>query len=99
MTNAFQISERVLFQIGSAIVLALLIWLDAARRAHTVDLLATQFLEDIEILFPTAKVARMDLDSTRSKYAYKQLIDDFEAGTIDILVGTQMIAKDCIFPT
>ena len=33
--------------------------------------------EDVEVLFPNARIARMDLDSTRSKYAYKQLIDDF----------------------
>ncbi|MDI1354438.1 MAG: primosomal protein N' [bacterium] len=53
--------------------------------------------EDIEILFPKAKIARMDLDSTRSKYAYKQLIDDFETGQIDILIGTQMVTKGLDF--
>jgi primosomal protein N' (replication factor Y) len=53
--------------------------------------------EDIEVLFPKAKIARMDLDSTRSKYAYKQLIDDFEAGNIDILIGTQMVTKGLDF--
>lgn len=53
--------------------------------------------EDIEILFPNAKVSRMDLDSTRSKYAYKQLIDDFENGQIDILIGTQMVTKGLDF--
>jgi len=53
--------------------------------------------EDIEILFPKAKIARMDLDSTRSKYAYKQLIDDFESGQIDILIGTQMVTKGLDF--
>ncbi|PBQ32588.1 primosomal protein N' [Sphingobacteriaceae bacterium] len=53
--------------------------------------------EDIEILFPSAKIARMDLDSTRSKYAYKQLIDDFEGGNIDILIGTQMVTKGLDF--
>jgi primosomal protein N' (replication factor Y) len=53
--------------------------------------------EDIEILFPKAKIARMDLDSTRSKYAYKQLIDDFESGEIDILIGTQMVTKGLDF--
>lgn len=53
--------------------------------------------EDIEILFPNAKIARMDLDSTRSKYAYKQLIDDFEGGQIDILIGTQMVTKGLDF--
>ncbi len=53
--------------------------------------------EDIEVLFPKAKTARMDLDSTRSKYAYKQLIDDFEGGNIDILIGTQMVTKGLDF--
>ncbi len=53
--------------------------------------------EEIEILFPAAKVARMDLDTTRSKYAYKQLIDEFELGNIDILVGTQMVTKGLDF--
>ncbi|MCC6371707.1 MAG: primosomal protein N', partial [Bacteroidia bacterium] len=53
--------------------------------------------EEIEILFPNAKIARMDLDSTRSKYAYKQLIDDFEEGAIDILIGTQMVTKGLDF--
>ncbi|MDP2385300.1 MAG: primosomal protein N' [Bacteroidota bacterium] len=53
--------------------------------------------EEIELLFPEAKTARMDLDSTRSKYAYKQLIDDFEHGNIDILIGTQMVTKGLDF--
>jgi primosomal protein N' (replication factor Y) (superfamily II helicase) len=53
--------------------------------------------EDVEVLFPKAKIARMDLDSTRSKYAYKQLIDDFEIGNIDILIGTQMVTKGLDF--
>lgn len=53
--------------------------------------------EEIEILFPSAKVARMDLDTTRSKHAYKQLIDEFEMGSVDILVGTQMVTKGLDF--
>lgn len=53
--------------------------------------------EDIEILFPNAKIARMDLDSTRSKYAYKQIIDDFESGQVNILIGTQMVTKGLDF--
>lgn len=53
--------------------------------------------EDVEVLFSKAKIARMDLDSTRSKYAYKQLIDDFENGAIDILIGTQMVTKGLDF--
>lgn len=53
--------------------------------------------EEIAIFFPNARVARMDLDTTRSKYAYKQLIDEFELGNIDILVGTQMVTKGLDF--
>lgn len=53
--------------------------------------------EEIEVLFPEAKTARMDLDSTRSKYAYKQLLDDFEQGNVDILIGTQMVTKGLDF--
>jgi len=53
--------------------------------------------EEAGILFPEAKIARMDLDSTRSKYAYKQLIDDFENGLTDILIGTQMVTKGLDF--
>lgn len=53
--------------------------------------------EEIEILFPDAKIARMDLDTTRSKYAYKQIIDDFEEQNIDILIGTQMVTKGLDF--
>lgn len=68
-----------------------------SNQLHYKGLGTEKVEEDIELLFPTAKVARMDLDSTRSKYAYKQLIDDFEAGTIDILVGTQMVTKGLDF--
>lgn len=53
--------------------------------------------EEIEIMFPDAKIARMDLDTTRSKFAYKQIIDDFEDRNIDVLIGTQMITKGLDF--
>jgi primosomal protein N' (replication factor Y) (superfamily II helicase) len=53
--------------------------------------------EDIELLFPDARIARMDLDTTRSKHAHKQLIDDFTQGGIDILIGTQMVTKGLDF--
>jgi primosomal protein N' (replication factor Y) len=43
------------------------------------------------------KVQRMDLDTTRSKYAYHHIIDDFEQRKIDILVGTQMVTKGLDF--
>jgi primosomal protein N' (replication factor Y) len=68
-----------------------------SNQLHYKGLGTEKIEEEIEILFPQAKVARMDLDSTRSKYAYKQLIDDFENGAIDILVGTQMVTKGLDF--
>ncbi|HZK94800.1 MAG TPA: primosomal protein N' [Prolixibacteraceae bacterium] len=58
----------------------------------------TEKIEDeIRILFPEARVARMDLDTTRAKNAYEQLIWKFETGKIDILVGTQMVTKGLDF--
>jgi primosomal protein N' (replication factor Y) (superfamily II helicase) len=53
--------------------------------------------EDLSILVPGSKVARMDLDTTRSKNAYHNIISDFEDRKIDILVGTQMITKGLDF--
>jgi primosomal protein N' (replication factor Y) len=58
----------------------------------------TEKIEDeIHIFFPEARVKRMDLDSTRTKRLYEQIISDFEYGNIDILVGTQMITKGLDF--
>ena len=53
--------------------------------------------EELCILFPEANISRMDLDSTRSKFSYEKIINSFEAGDIDILVGTQMVAKGLDF--
>lgn len=53
--------------------------------------------EDLSILFPEARVARMDLDSTMQKNRYAQLLSDFEERRIDILVGTQMVTKGLDF--
>ena len=68
-----------------------------SHHLHYKGLGTEKIEEDVEILFPNAKIARMDLDSTRSKYAYKQLIDDFENGNTDILIGTQMVTKGLDF--
>ena len=58
----------------------------------------TEKIEDeIQILFPEARVARMDLDTTRAKKAYDQLIWQFETRKVDILVGTQMVTKGLDF--
>ncbi len=56
-----------------------------------------QIEEEVKVLFPEHKVARMDLDTTRGKYAYEKLITSFEQQEIDILVGTQMLTKGLDF--
>lgn len=53
--------------------------------------------EALAELFPEARVARMDLDTTRSKNAYQRIITDFEQHKTDILVGTQMVTKGLDF--
>lgn len=53
--------------------------------------------EDLNLFIPDAQVQRMDLDTTRNKYGYQRIIDSFESGSIDILVGTQMITKGLDF--
>jgi primosomal protein N' (replication factor Y) len=53
--------------------------------------------EELSIFFPNAKIARMDLDTTRSKFAHQHIIQDFEDSKIDILVGTQMVTKGLDF--
>ena len=53
--------------------------------------------EELSILLPNVRIQRMDLDSTRSKYSYQDIIDRFEQGEIDVLIGTQMITKGLDF--
>ncbi len=53
--------------------------------------------EELALFFPDAHIARMDLDTTRSKNSYQQIISDFEEKKIDILVGTQMVTKGLDF--
>ena len=58
----------------------------------------TEKLEDqLQIIFPSSKIVRMDLDTTRAKNAYQQIIQEFEVGDVDVLVGTQMITKGLDF--
>jgi primosomal protein N' (replication factor Y) len=53
--------------------------------------------DDVRALFPQARVARMDLDTTRSRTAYERIITDFQQGHTDILIGTQMVSKGLDF--
>ncbi|RKN81557.1 replication restart helicase PriA [Ulvibacterium marinum] len=56
-----------------------------------------QIQEELQELFPNAKTARMDLDTTRGKHGYEKIITAFEQQEIDILVGTQMLTKGLDF--
>ena len=56
-----------------------------------------QIEQELEEFFPQARVARMDLDTTRSKKSYEKIIGNFENGKVDILVGTQMVTKGLDF--
>ena len=57
-----------------------------------------QVEEHVSARFPTARIARMDVDTTRGKWAHSRILDEVGAGRVDILVGTQMIAKGLDFP-
>ena len=52
---------------------------------------------DVRDIFPEARIARMDLDTTRTRHAYERLIGDFAAGRTNLLIGTQMISKGLDF--
>lgn len=53
--------------------------------------------EEVHRYFPTARVARLDLDTTRTKTASEQIIRDFQEGNTDVLIGTQMVSKGLDF--
>ena len=53
--------------------------------------------DDLQNLFPEARIKRMDLDTTRTRTAYENIIGDFQQGKTDILIGTQMVSKGLDF--
>lgn len=53
--------------------------------------------EELSNMFPEARIARMDLDTTRTRNAYEKIIDDFQCGHTDVLIGTQMVSKGLDF--
>ena len=58
----------------------------------------TEKIEDqIREIFPMARIARMDLDTTRTRQAYERIISDFSAGRTNLLIGTQMVSKGLDF--
>jgi primosomal protein N' (replication factor Y) (superfamily II helicase) len=66
-------------------------------KIKTVGVGTEKIEEDLSVLFPEAKIIRMDLDTTRSKNSYQQIINEVEQGNVDILVGTQMVSKGLDF--
>jgi primosomal protein N' (replication factor Y) len=68
-----------------------------STRLKSVGVGTEKIEEDLQELFPDARILRMDLDTTRSKNAYQNIISEFAEGDVDILVGTQMISKGLDF--
>ena len=58
----------------------------------------TEKIEDeLQVMFPDKTIKRLDLDTTRSKNAYSNILGEFDSGQIDILIGTQMVSKGLDF--
>lgn len=53
--------------------------------------------EEVEKLFPTARILRMDMDTTSGRYSHEKILEKFGSGNYDILIGTQMVAKGLDF--
>lgn len=68
-----------------------------STRVKTVGYGTEKIEDELHLLLPSARVQRMDLDTTRAKNAYQQIIQEFEQGGTDILVGTQMVSKGLDF--
>jgi len=71
-----------------------------ACGSHRLKMLGfgTEKIEDeLGAMFPDKVVKRLDLDTTRSKNAYSNILNDFDTGNIDILIGTQMVTKGLDF--
>ena len=64
-----------------------------SRRVLPVGFGTEQALESLNKIFPSAKVLRMDLDTTKRKGSYDKMLTDFKKGSYDILLGTQMVSK------
>lgn len=72
---------------------------DCGAPGYKYSGIGTQRVETIaKRLFPAAKIQRMDADVTSRKFSHEEILDRFRAGKIDILIGTQMIAKGLDFP-
>lgn len=68
-----------------------------SRRLRMLGFGTEKVEEDLALLFPEARIGRMDQDTTRGKHAYHRILTEFSEGAIDILVGTQMVTKGLDF--
>lgn len=68
-----------------------------AHKLQTIGMGTEKIEEEIASLIPEAKIQRMDLETTRKKNSYQEIIDDFSEHKTDILVGTQMLSKGLDF--
>ena len=68
-----------------------------SKRILTLGYGTERLEEELKLHFPEAKIQRMDLDTTRSKSGYENIIEDFQKGETNILVGTQMVTKGLDF--
>lgn len=68
-----------------------------STNIKTVGIGTEKIEEELKLIYPEARIQRMDLETTRTKYAYQNIIQEFERGEVDILVGTQMVSKGLDF--
>ena len=68
-----------------------------SKQLHNIGFGTEKLEESLQLIFPKQKIGRMDLDSTKGKNSYQSLLKEINDGSIDILVGTQMMAKGLDF--
>lgn len=68
-----------------------------SQQLHNIGFGTEKIEESLQLIFPEQKIGRMDLDSTKGKNSYQSILKEVTSGSIDILVGTQMMAKGLDF--
>lgn len=69
----------------------------SSRRILTLGYGTEKLEEELKLHFPDSKIMRMDFDTTRTKSGYETILESFQSGETDILVGTQMVTKGLDF--
>jgi primosomal protein N' (replication factor Y) (superfamily II helicase) len=68
-----------------------------STKIRTVGFGTEKIEDDLQIYLPEVRLKRMDLDTTRSRFSYQKILNAFDSGETDILIGTQMITKGLDF--